>query len=321
VGFHEVQFPPQISYGSRGGPGHSTAIIEVDSGAEERIARWSSARRRYDVAWGVKSQDNLADLIAFYLARQGAAYGFRYKDWSDFTTASDGQDDPDDGDQQIGVGDGSETRFQLVKKYTSGGVTRTRNITKPVADTTVVAIDGAAQESGWTVNTTTGIVTFSSAPALNEVITAGCEFDVPVRFGRAIDELLEASIEAYDIRSAEIPLVEIIDEGELSEEAYAGGASESSISANYSLSVAEGLVQTFVTSTASLKLILPTITNLPPGGPYFVLVNDSTSTETLTVTDADGNTLGTIAPDNAMTIYVGYDGTTKTWFGIDGALS
>ena len=124
MGFHEVSFPTDISYGSVGGPGFMTNIIELDSGAEQRIARWNQARHKYNVAYGVKSYEQLYNLIDFYIARRGVANGFRFKDFTDCTSV------PGDGyatelggtattalDQLIGVGNGTTEHFQLQKRY------------------------------------------------------------------------------------------------------------------------------------------------------------------------------------------------------------
>ncbi len=48
MSFHDVRFPTDISYGSSGGPGFSTAIIEVDSGAEERISLMYDDPKAFD---------------------------------------------------------------------------------------------------------------------------------------------------------------------------------------------------------------------------------------------------------------------------------
>ena len=279
MGFHEVRFPDDISYGSAGGPGYSTAIIETDSGAEERVARWGTARRKYDASYGMKSHDQLVALQEFYICRLGAAYGFRYKDWLDFTTAIDHNSTPSDTDEIIGTGDGTETQFQLKKIYTSGAINRTRNIRKPVDGTTVVSIDDTPQGSGWSVNTTTGIVTFTSAPSAAEVIKAGCEFDVPVRFGREMDDLLNMRIERYDDGSADaISLIELRDEDENSDEFFYGGAKEhGTISDSVSITTQDGRVHSATPSTSGLKIYLPAHTSLAPGGPYFFIKNESGS--------------------------------------------
>jgi uncharacterized protein (TIGR02217 family) len=172
MSFSENRFPEKISYGAVGGEMFSTDIDETYGGNEKRNINWDTPRRKWNVSHGVKTPAQLEELRAFFIARKGRAYGFRYKCWQDYTATS----------QEIGVGDDSETEFQLVKKYTSNSDVFTRTINKPVADSITIYIDDVEQESGWSVDTTTGIITFDSAPAQDEVITADFEFDVPVRF-------------------------------------------------------------------------------------------------------------------------------------------
>src|SRR5690606_38607892 len=115
----------------------------------------------------------------------------RFKDWGDHRSCLP-SGTPSPTDQTIGTGNGAITAFQLVKRYVSGGQTWTRTITKPVADSVRVALDGAEQASGWTVDTTTGVVTFDTAPDNGIAVTAGFAFDVPVRFDTdALDVTLD----------------------------------------------------------------------------------------------------------------------------------
>ena len=107
----------------------------------------------------------------------------------------------------IGTGDGTVTQFQLVKRYSSGAQSWTRAITKPVAGTVTIALNGATQASGWSVSTATGLVTFTTAPAAGVAITAGFEFDVPVRFDT---DALDITLDFERLGSiTSIPLVEI----------------------------------------------------------------------------------------------------------------
>ncbi len=206
TGFHEVQFPPAISFGSTGGPGFTTTVAEAASGWEQRNIEWQQARARYDVGTGLKSESDLAALIAFFRARYGRAYGFRFKDWTDYLSCAPDAT-PGATDQAIGAGDGSTVAFQLVKTYASGGETFARTIAKPVAGTVSVALDSVAQGTGWTVDTTTGIVTFSAAPGAGVAVTAGFEFDVPVRFG---EDRLGVSVKTFRAGAAPaIPLIEV----------------------------------------------------------------------------------------------------------------
>ena len=181
MAFHEVRFPDNISRGARGGPERRTQIVEMASGDEERNGSWADSRRRYDASYGIRKADDLAAVTAFFEARRGRLYGFRWKDWADYKSGLPSVS-PAATDQTIGTGTGAATTFQLVKRYISGAQSWTRTITKPVAGTVALALNGMAQITGWTVNTTTGVVTFAAAPATGVAITAGFDFDVPVRF-------------------------------------------------------------------------------------------------------------------------------------------
>jgi len=206
MAFHEVRFPDNISRGARGGPERRTQIIELASGDEERNASWANSRRRYDVAYGIRRADDLAAVVAFFEARNGRLYGFRFKDWADYKSCLPSAT-PEATDQIIGTGDGSTTAFQLVKRYASGAQSWTRDITKPVAGTVRVAIDGTEQPSGWSIDATTGIVTFDTAPAMGVAVTAGFEFDVPVRFDT---DALDVTLDLERLGSiTSIPLLEI----------------------------------------------------------------------------------------------------------------
>lgn len=305
MGFHEVQFPAGISYGSAGGPAYLTEIIEVDGGAEELVSRWSLPRRQYDVSYGIKSRDDLAALQTFFIARMGAANGFRYKDWLDFTTAANGQSAPTKDDSIIGTGDGSTTTFQLVKRYTSGIVTRTRTLTKIVTGTTVVALNGVNQTSGWTVNESTGVITFTVPPALSVTVSAGCQFDVPVRFAQDTDRLLQMTIEDFGSGSTRgINLIEIIGETAAPEEFFYGGSKVfNPLSADYTLSTADGRAILVYPNSGSLKLILPDPTTLPDGGPHFFILNGDV-TNSIAVHYPSGTSLFTLTPQSGKTLVI-----------------
>ena len=195
-GFHEVRFPPDISYGASGGPGYSTTVVTTVSGHERRNANWADARGQWNVAHGLKKPDQVADLIAFFRARRGRAHGFRFMDWTDYQAFA----------EPLGVGDGTTRSFQLVKHYASGGEVEVRTIAKPVAGTVKVYRDGV-EATGWSVDTTTGLVTFGIAPGSGVQITADCEFDVPVRFD---SDRMDVTIETFQLGTwGQIPVLEI----------------------------------------------------------------------------------------------------------------
>lgn len=205
MAFHDVRFPASLSFGSLGGPERRTEIVELMSGHEERNSPWADSRRRYDAGLGLRSLDDLSDLVAFFEARAGELHGFRWKDWADYKSSRPNA--PVTPFDQI-IGEGGMT-FQLVKRYASGPSTWMRPITKPVAGTVKLAVSGDVLQEAvdFTVDHGTGIVTLARAPKGEAVVTAGFEFDVPVRFATDRIQISVASFKAGHVPA--VPVVEI----------------------------------------------------------------------------------------------------------------
>jgi uncharacterized protein (TIGR02217 family) len=81
-----------------------------------------------------------------------------------------------------------------------------RNITAPVAGTILVAVNGISTTL-FTANLLTGSVTLNTPPAVDATITAGFEFDVPVRFDTDAISIHLQQFSAGQI--PDIPLVEV----------------------------------------------------------------------------------------------------------------
>lgn len=207
-GFHEVRFPLRVALGTSGGPVRRTDIVGLSNGRENRNRRWQDARRRYDAGSGLRSIDDLYAVLAFFEARAGQFYGFRFRDPVDHKSCAPGAA-VSASDQRIGSGDGVTASFQLVKRYADAGGETVRTIEKPVAGTVVLSVGGAAVPAAdYTVDTATGMVTFTAGkvPAAGE-IRAGFAFDVPVRFDTDRIDIDLSQFEAGRIPA--IPLVEI----------------------------------------------------------------------------------------------------------------
>lgn len=207
MAFHEIRFPANLSFGALGGPERRTEIVTLDSGHEERNSPWAHARRRYDAGLGLRSLDDLETLIAFFEARSGQLHGFRWRDWADYKSAPPSRA-PGPLDQPIGRGDGVTRDFPLAKTYRSGAQSYTRPIAKPVAGTVRIALDGDAleQDAHWHVDLTTGVVSFAVPPGAGAQMTAGFEFDVPVRFDT---ESIRVSVASF--RAGEVPAVPVVE--------------------------------------------------------------------------------------------------------------
>ena len=210
MAFHEVRFPTAIAFGARGGPERRTEIVALGSGREERNQRWADSKRRYEAGYGVKSLDDLHAVIAFFEERRGRFHGFRWRDAADCKSCA-ASAEPAATDQTIGAGDSATASFQLTKTYGSVFAPWSREITKPVEGSLLVAVDGAPQTEGaaFICDYTTGLLTFDVGhiPASGTTVTAGFEFDVPVRFD---SDRLEVSLDGFHHGSIpSIPVVEI----------------------------------------------------------------------------------------------------------------
>lgn len=210
MAFHQVRFPLDIALGAQGGPVRATDVTTLASGREERNSRWAHARRRYNAGYGIKSRADMLAVLAFFEERRGRFHSFLWRDGIDFSSSADGGM-PGATDQEIGTGDGEARAFQLVKRYGASFDPYLRPITKPVAGSVAVAVDGVALgEGAFSVDLLSGIVTLDTAPGEGAVVTAGFLFDVPVRFDT---DRLDVEMSGFDAAMApSIPLIEVIGE-------------------------------------------------------------------------------------------------------------
>ncbi len=202
MSFHNVRLPVEIERGAQGGPMFDTTVLELSSGHEQRNINWQQTRAKYNISYGISHKEELEAVIRFFYARWGRAYGFRFKDWADYEVPI----------QVLALGDGVTKSFQAFKRYTDGTYTYDRPLTKLVADTTEVFVEGVPVS--FTVDIDTGIITLASAPAATggsgsggeEVVSFLCEFDVPVRFN---DDSLNVTMELWNVGT--IPAIELVE--------------------------------------------------------------------------------------------------------------
>lgn len=206
MAFDDIRFPTAISRGASGGPERRTDVVVLGSGAEERNSRWADSRRRYNVGFGVKSLNDIHEVLRFFEERRGRLHGFRWKDHMDFKSCAP-QSQVSASDQNIGTGNGTMAAFQLVKRYGTGLRDYARTIAKPVTGSVVIKVAGNTV-TAFSVSATSGIVTFNpgSIPAPGAAITAGFEFDVPVRFDT--DQL---RINLAQFAAGDIPDIQVVE--------------------------------------------------------------------------------------------------------------
>jgi uncharacterized protein (TIGR02217 family) len=210
--FIDVTFPQLVDRGSSTSkPGFDTVVITSPSGYEQRIARQTNARRSFSVDLTFADEAEMESLAAFFSLVKGKLNSFRFKDWSDYclggtvTGAGFVVGTP----VLIGTGNASLTTFQIKKKYTYSGNDVWRNITKPKTGTVKVYLAGVLQTTGYTVNYTTGVVTFTSAPGPGVAVTVACEFDVPARLDTDEPELALETVRSGHVAS--LPVIEVVE--------------------------------------------------------------------------------------------------------------
>ena len=208
--FHDVRFPLAVAFGATGGPERRNEIVSLTSGREKRNARFAHSRRRYDAGTGVRSLADLYAVISFFEARRGSLHAFRFRDPFDMKSCAP-DETPGALDQILGIGNGVQTRFALIKTYGAGADAYQRPIRKPMAGTLKVAVNGAVQNGdAYMFDAASGEIVFAagSIPAPGKTGTAGYEFDVPVRFDT---DSLSASLTAFKAgQFPAIPLIEVL---------------------------------------------------------------------------------------------------------------
>lgn len=323
MSFHDVRHPTTFSDGSLFGIGFDTKANELRSGHGRFVQFWPNGRRRYSVGRGIANITDASDqsnalltVYEFYLARDGRANTFRFKDWLDYATTSTGR-----------VGDGvsvtssdqtlvaiSATQFQFVKRYTSGPTTKVRTLTHLVSGTVLVSLDDVTQGSGFSVDLISGVVTFSSAPS--GTVKGGCEFDIHARYGAGADRAFQVGLSGSNVGD----LGEIDIEEELGAAAYNhdidfggyddfGDMGESDVQLN----AAGGRLVIVRPGVTSLAVLLPDPLDLPDGGPWFVIANKGT--ESVAIESSTGTTvLGALASNAVVELWLGVQAGTKTWY-------
>jgi uncharacterized protein (TIGR02217 family) len=319
MGFHDLAiFPERISQQSTGSPRWNTSVVKHDGGDRTALPRWTLPLKKFDARQGLRRQADVAEMLRFFHARIGATYGFRFKDWWDYATTTTGTlHNP--GDAVVtasdsltvlastglpGVGDATETQFQLVKRYENAGAERVKVIQKPSAASVVVSIDGTPQASGWTLDDTTGIVTFGTPPGSGLDVAAGFEFYTPCALSEETD-MGGLEVQSVDFNANSMPSIiieEIRGDQSIPEERIYGGSKvwgDMPVGVQVSLAAAAHRG----TPTASgTSFFLPGTTGIPDGIGHFVFFNDSAS-ETMTVKTGTV-VVETLVPRSSCTVHL-----------------
>lgn len=226
-----VQLPEDIERGALGGPRFNTTVLSLDSGFEKRNINWLDTRAEFDIGYGLlrKFQDDPASvdldldtLINLFYVANGKAHSFRFKDFADFEIGMENGVDLTS-PQLIGLGDDVTTQFQVFKRYAfaGGATTHDRFLTKLVASTVRVYLDGVLQTltTHYTVDADRGNINMVTAPASTggtgpsseELLAIRTEYHNHVRFDT---DALDVNMEIFTAGSwPSFPVIELRENG------------------------------------------------------------------------------------------------------------
>lgn len=208
MAFDEIEFPRSLSVDLRFSPGLLVDRVVTRAKVEFRDRVWSQDNAVFRLGLNNRSADDVHAALVFLRAREYSFRGFRLWNPLDYKSCAPLQTAAFD-DVVIGTGDGVTTDFQLIKTHISGAQTFSKKIVKPIAGTVLIGINGAAQGSGWTVNTVTGLVSFSVAPGDTLPVTAGFHWNYPVTLATESADLLSLGTQVGaipDMRFEELKL-------------------------------------------------------------------------------------------------------------------
>jgi hypothetical protein len=202
MSFHEVRLPARLAFGSTGGVERRTEVVTLASGLRaplDALGAWPAPvpdRGRGAVAGRRRRAGRVLRGAAGAAARLPVP-GLRRLQVLRAVRRPFRRSI-----RRSGVGDGETTVFALAKAY--GDLARP--VTKPVDGTVRVAVDGV-EVTAVSVDATTGLVTFEDPPGEGAVLTAGFEFDTPVRFDA---DRIDVTLESFEAgRVVAVPLIEL----------------------------------------------------------------------------------------------------------------
>lgn len=164
-----------LAAGVRGRNMRRNVRTQAQNGTMQINVAWSRTLRQFELGTVPMKVEAWQAIEGLHEVTEGGAFGFL-------------MEDPKDSSATFATGKAlaipsSTTTFQLVKRYTSAGSTRTKDrpITRPRGGSNFALKINGVLSGSYSLNTTTGIVTIGSAPSAGTITWEG-GFYVPVHF-------------------------------------------------------------------------------------------------------------------------------------------
>lgn len=170
AGFDDILLPEKFSFGSAGGSGFATAHAESRAGYAQSNIERDIRLGQWQLNYANMRTADMQELIAFFNARYGDAYTFRFKDHVEYQATN----------VLLGVGDGANKDFQCKVIYADTVRDFDRPIQKPLVSSIVARIDGTPDTVASVSDL--GVITLTSTPAGGEEVRADFDYHNVVRF-------------------------------------------------------------------------------------------------------------------------------------------
>lgn len=172
-------------------PRWSTSIVVVDSGAENANQRWAHPLNRFTLPDAVRGMTIFNAVRNHFLVMRGPFHTWPWRDPLDFASVELAKPNVEptisEVDEELGVGDGIETEFQLYRTYRIGSQSYRRKIELPILSSVLIGFIPPSDNPSvtlppYTITRPGGKVVFEEPPATDSVITAGYLYDTCVRY-------------------------------------------------------------------------------------------------------------------------------------------
>jgi uncharacterized protein (TIGR02217 family) len=167
------RFPDHLAFYALGGVSYNTVVAGSTSGRETRNSIWQYGRAQFDLQGAMRSANGVANANSIQVIRnffrvcKGQAYGFRFRDWTDYQDEGSGVIGPllpNYGSlvTPTGAPTGGPTA-QMYKTYVMSPLADYKPIQKPLTATFFrngVQMSTGSSPGNYSLDTTTGIVSF-----------------------------------------------------------------------------------------------------------------------------------------------------------------
>lgn len=197
MSFHDIKLPEFMEIFAYGVPEYTTYYAKSLSGREVRSCANAQHLMKYLIKDCYLSEHEFYLFNSFFKARRGKFYSFRFKDLADYKVQN----------QIIGIGDGVQKKFPLIKNYDDPIMPFDRIITRHIPSTVKLCVNNQEISAEY-YDIQNGVIHFNKPLEIGDKLVANFEFDVEVRFNN--DSFAYTHRSDGSIQLSNVELVEVV---------------------------------------------------------------------------------------------------------------